>query len=50
MPWRYQYILKQRTTLYVASVDVCPRENQKHDRRDAKEHYATRVMAFVSTL
>jgi len=35
---------------YAALLDVGPRENQKHDRRDAKKHYATRTMALVSTL
>ena len=36
------------TRLHVTSVgDIRQRENQEHDRRDGKEHYATHLMAFV---
>jgi len=35
--------------LHVALLDVAQRENQKHDRRDGKEHYATRTVGFGST-
>jgi hypothetical protein len=36
------------TRLHVTSVDdIRQCENQEHDRRDGKEHYATHFMAFV---
>jgi hypothetical protein len=35
---------------YAVLMGVGIRENQKHDRRSAKEHYSTRNMVLVSTL
>jgi len=50
MSWRSTPdIFKASPTLHVALLDVAQRENQKHDRRDGKEHYSTRTVGFGST-